>query len=110
MFIHHKQGLVRGFIVIVFGVLFLSYLGFDLREKVDEFQKENKEEISTVKQWLFSVILPGAEDVYQEVSGYAESNGVTIESVMETIQKLLQNAGEVNIPTPDVNPANSTDS
>ncbi len=69
----HKKGLVRSFIVIVFGILFLSYIGFDLRTKVSEFQEEHSESINFVKQTLFELIVPTAEDLWGQINQFATS-------------------------------------
>lgn len=97
-----KRGLIRGFIVIVFGILFLSFLGFDLRTELQEFEQENSEEIGDVKQWLFQNVTPSAEAIYHEAKIIAEDNNISIETATEVVQYLIQNAGKVDIPAPNL--------
>jgi len=83
----NKQGLIRSFIVIVLGVMFLSFAGFDLRTSVSEFQNEHTEELSFVNQVLFDTIIPRAETTIDEIREFADENNIDVQNLKKLFNK-----------------------
>lgn len=84
---HSKQGLIRSFIVIVFGILFLSFIGFDIRGKVADFQEKHQDDISAVKQVLFDTIIPTTEDALADLKEFADENNITVENALKLFKE-----------------------
>jgi len=92
-----KSGLVRSFIVIVFGILFLSFIGFDLRGQVANFQEENEESITYVKQVLLETVIPKTKDSLDDIQAFAEENDITVERAQEVLELLKKYKDEINL-------------
>ena len=87
---HSKSGLIRSFSTVVIGILFLSFIGFDLRGEIQDFQSENEESINKVKEVFFSKILPTTKDSLDDVKQYAEENNITVENAQKTLELLKE--------------------
>ena len=69
----------------MFGVIFLSFIGFDLRGKVDDFQSNNSESISKIKSIVFDAIIPKTQDSFGEAKEFADEHDVTIENAKKIL-------------------------
>ncbi len=88
-FIHErnkKTGLIRSFVVVVIGIIFLSFIGFDLRGYVADFQKEHEESITSVKQLLFKTIIPTTKESVDEIKVFADENNITVENARKALE------------------------
>ncbi len=91
-----KSGLIRSFIVVVFGILFLSFIGFDLRGEVTKFQENNSESITSVKQVLFETIIPKTKDSVDSIKEFADENDITVENAKKTLDLLNEYKDVIN--------------
>lgn len=89
----NKDGLIRSLLLIIVGIIFLSYIGFDLREKVSSFENEYSDEISTAQDFFNSFIKPGAEQVFdssQEGLEKLDINEETIGTFIDFIKEFFR--------------------
>jgi len=91
-----KQGLIKTLVLIIIGVFLLSYLGFDLRAQVSEFEENNQNSISFVKQTLFNVIIPKTEESFDVIKNFAKENDLTIETATRVIEIIKKYANEID--------------
>jgi len=85
-----REGLIKTILTIIVGVLALSFIGFDLREKVENFEQEYTNEISAVTEFFNSVIKPGTEQVIDSSQDTLEDLNINESTIDQFIQFLKE--------------------
>ena len=75
----------------------MSFIGFDLRGKVADFQENNAESITSVKQVLFKTIIPTTQTSLDEVKQFAEDNDLTVENAKKALEILNEYKDDIDL-------------
>ena len=92
-----KKGLIRSFVLVVIGIVSLSFLGFDLRGEVETFQTDNQESITSVKEVLFGTIIPKTKDSIVDIKAFADENDITIENAKKLLNTLQEYSQKIDL-------------
>ncbi len=93
----NKEGIVKTFIVIVFGILLLAHFGFDIRGHVEEFQSQHQSEINGITSFIFNNFFPASKDIVSIAQdSIGNSDQLDVKKVIDVVLKFFITPQNIN--------------